>query len=591
MQTWLRLASSVLLVWLHMVALATGEEAGLVTLPAGSTFELGAECPSPHVLVPVTPQPDLNSAVKPQVFSVRLGNQFDERLHEAFEAEWVKNDSAADVQAIKLTVKNYAAVARPGTYDITLRLLSIQEARALKLVKLQVIHPPAKLRSPLDTLIVERTRYLPGWDHPSYTSSTKILLALTETSNHSCLTGLRAQPIRNAAIGDRQVTGHLHFSPGGQALPVTQLAAGGNLTIGYEPVGDFPLGVVKGTLEVTAAELNDALPLNFEVRSRLWSGYLVIFIVAGLVVSYFLKVKLQRDIALDEARVQALKTLELAQTEYARRLDGGFRNAIEAELTALHAAIDGNDAAVLARTNDDLDKALRAALQNLTARKQALQKQVDELLTVTNNMWEVPPAVQAVLSKANKAMDAIVQHLASDDISQAQKESDLLKGDLATELRDAVSQWQRDIRSYLNDLAAATQGIPAVVKAAFAKMVDQVTPVIGTAKLSNAPAATEIVQALRDLSIELRHARDVLQKLHRALETETAQVEHILANLPLQNPNARTALNAALAALQAQVGNFCASLDQSADDPDAATSRLSAQLAALHDSWRDAVLG
>lgn len=154
-----------------------------------------------------------------------------------------------------------------------------------------------------------------------------------------------------------------------------------------------------------------------------------------------------------------------------------------------------------------------------------------------------------------------------------------------------MSQWQRDIRSYLNDLAAATQGIPAVVKAAFAKMVDQVTPVIGTAKLSNAPAATEIVQALRDLSIELRHARDVLQKLHRALETETAQVEHILANLQLQNPNARTALNAALAALQAQIGNFCASLDQSADDPDAATSRLSAQLAALHDSWRDAVLG
>jgi hypothetical protein len=587
-----KIIASLMFASLQFASLVRGEDASLVDLVGGNVFDLGTQCDALEVLVPVTPKGNIaDLSANPEVVSVRFGNQSDETLRKAFEANW---ETPADVHAIKIIVKDYAAIARSGTYDLTLGLKPSQGNAGRQLLKLQIIHPAAKLRPP-DTLVVERTLRVPGGE--PYV--TKIPLTLTEVSKRSCLTDLRIQPVHNAAIGDSQVTGHLKFLFGdqggvlGNKAPQAKLAAGDHVGVDYQPEGDFPLGTVKGALEVTAVELSDALLLNFEVRSRLSRAYILLFIIAGLFVSYFLKVKLQHDIALGEARLQADKTLKLAEDEAARRLDSDFRTAIVDKVAALRTAIQGNDAPAIAKANDELDTALRSALQNLSTRKAELQKQVDEFLIVTNNAWEVPLSVQqGALLKAKNKMTDVVRLLANDNIGGAQESFNLFKGDLVSDLKEAIRQWQENIRSYLEALKAIKKGISAPVKDAFAKMVDQeVTPVIVPPTLNTtAPAAAEVVQALRDAVIARRHVIDVLRKLDQAIETNAADAKKIVSDSRLAG-DVPAKLTAAISKLEESVANFVSTVDSIAGDPEGAAAKLDSQLADMNDAWQQLVLG
>jgi hypothetical protein len=582
--------SALMFGWLQFASLAAGEEVPLVDLKEGNVFDLGTQCGPLDVLVPVTPKETLDISVSPEVVSARLGNQSDEKLRKAIEASW---ETPPDVRAIRIMVKDYGAVARPGTYDITLGLKTTQEKAGRKLLKLQIVHPAAKLRAPLDTLVVERTRHIPGSAY--LMDVVTIPLNLTEVSKRSCLTDLRIQPVRNAAIGDRQVTGHLKFlfedqgGGPGDKMAQAKLAAGDHFGVDYKLEGDFPLGIVKGALEVTANELSDAVPLNFEVRTKLSPClYIPLFIIAGLIVSYFLKVKLQNDITLAEARLQADKTLELAEREAARRFDSEFRAAISEPLTNLRTAIAGSNASTISKANDDMNKALTDALQKLTASKAALQNEVDDLLKITDNSWEVPKGVQEVLAKAKATMDQIIHLLANDNIAEARKTFGVFKGDLVSNLSDAITQWQQKMIGYLEDLKAAKRGIPAAVKASFATMADLVTPVIGKPKLDTGAGTDVVLQALRDTVIARRHALDVLQKLGPAVEADVTAAQKILGKLA--GDKAAISTNA-ISELEKSVAAFISSTASGADDPGLFAAKLEAELSVMDTNWREVILG
>lgn len=570
---------------------ASGEEIPLVDLIGGNAFDLGPGCDKLQVIVPITPNGNLNTSVNPEVVWVRFGNQSNETLRRAFAASW---ETQNDPHAIKITVENYAAIAQSGAYDVTLGLKSKDGTAGQKLLKLQIIHPPAKLRSPLDILIIERTRWFPFL--PDYATLSSISLSLTEISKRSCLTGLRIQPIHNAAIGDRQVTGHLRFLMGNRAgnkdatigdeVASAKLEAGGHTNVGYETEGDFPLGTVKGSLEVSAAELSDALPLNFEVRSRLASIYILVFIVFGLFMSYFLKRKLQPEITLGQALIQGRRLLKHVEDEAFP--DSEFHTNIGEALKKLKQVLTGSDAVAVSTASNELDKAFSDARQRLFERRALLQKQIDGFLVITRNDWEVPTVIRKVLEDARGKMNAIEGFMKKNDIGNAESAFRLFKIKFPSALKDAISNWEDGIKSYWETIKAAKQGITATTKAMFAKIADdEIKRVIDPLQFGNTDQAPEV--ALQNVVIAREHALRVAKGLEQAIQADVTNAKNILDTAKLSQET-RDRLNAAFSKLQSIVKSRASSAVPAADDPAAELTELERQLSEMNHSWLEMML-
>src|SRR5205823_13833705 len=99
----------------------------------------------------------------------------------------------------------------------------------------------------------------------------------------------------------------------------------------------------------------------------------------------------------------------------------------------------------------------------------------------------------------------------------------------AADLKEAITQWRQQIRSYLEVLKSPNPGISAPVQAVFVKRVDdEVMPVINSPPLdTEAAAAAELVRALRNTVIARRRAIEVFDKLHQAIENELTEAKRI----------------------------------------------------------------
>lgn len=561
-------------------------KADIVTWATTNVADVCVSCPEAKVRLAVSPvKPELKADdVKLSVVEVALGNQKSNELQSAFSPSWEKDNDGRPT-AIVLKVVTPSTLAKSGTYDMLLALRPATGTPAR--LKLQIIHPAAKLRA-LDTLIVSRI-YTFGW-HVD-----KLPLTLSETSGRSNLTGIQIRPIRGATGPEGQVTGHLEFphqtSTAGNgkssvAMPKPiDVEAGKSAEVPYNLAGEFPLGKASGSLEATAPELADTVPFNFEVRSRLARWYIFLFIVPGLLIGWFLKVELQHNIEMGEARLRATVLLDQIQADFNNRKDAQFRSGIETALIELERAIKVEDPKELDTKKQALDQAWRTALQSLAVKRQAAQASIDALVAVTNSSWPVPNPVDTAITNAKASLTAILQLMASDDVGTADKKRQTAQEALGISLDKAAKDWQRDIEDYLlNGLANADKGISSVLKTGFQKLVTDTLQSIGKARLSAIPTASDMMQFLHDLSAELRIARDTLIRLARNISAEFNNANTILSTrVEHLDP-------AAVQNLRSKVATLTTSLEQAAKDPTKALTELPNELLNLHAAWTAALL-
>jgi len=296
-----------------------------VRLETSTPIQICPSCTEVHVLL----VPDEKSTIKigegPKVEEVYLGGA-ESRDAAKFSAKWVSNKFPREI-TIALDQNE---TKQTGTYDLYLDLQPESNPGAGRL-KVQVSRAAATIET-IPKLIIDRTYWF-----IAVSSDTHPDLLVTETSKKSDISISAVRPLSNSSVGTEPVGGKLRFDSKQPTIP-----AGKQAPLPYSLDGNFPLGNATGTMKIDAPQLAKPVSFDFEVRSRVHWIYIGITIALGLVVSYFVKVRLQQKIELDQARLDARKLIERIEREALRHADPTFLGAYQNQRDALNHAMVGS---------------------------------------------------------------------------------------------------------------------------------------------------------------------------------------------------------------------------------------------------------
>jgi hypothetical protein len=487
----------------------------LVELPAGQVYELKIDEDVERVWISLnSPQGGTldGLAVGGTPVDVALGNRHESSLGGAFTAT-LKPPSKDQSPGIELALQ-MATLPEPGTYDVQLQLTQGQERQ---LLKLQIIIPEAQLRA-LTPPLIDRVIGVTGRSEISSTP-----LVLSETGKRSRVTGLAVQPITPGTLGDKTVTGHLSFSPGGE--PPIIIPPGGTKTIAYALGGDFPIGTVKGSVELSSPQLKAPLAVSYEVRTRRTKAWIFLLLAAGLAVGFLTRNWLVYQVSLNEKRVE-LESLRL-------RLEGELRRIPDAQLhRELNATLDS-----LAQARDEevkeLSEKVVAADQRFSQARADLEKRRAEeesklatLKQLLEAAWSVPDEVGNLLRGAQEGLARSQKALQDHDVVTASQERDQLERGLGKDVVARLGSWQTSVEDLTQQLADAPLPLRKVDQPAVTSQLEQIRGAVGQLPLDTVhPDLKAILEKthqarslLRGTAPRLRsHVRRVLQGVRDAL--------------------------------------------------------------------------
>jgi hypothetical protein len=562
----------------------------IVTLDSGPIVQLCANCSPRQLRLAVTAKSSLRikksktGQEDPEVIEVSFGNARDSSFVREFVPRWELSKCGIP-RALLIGVSD--KIRKAGNYDLVLSLQP-KTAPAAPRLKVQVVHPASKLELP-DKLLVDRTEY---W--PFHTATDKMRFDIREASAASEVMDVGLQA-RTSTLGSDMVTGQLAIDvrPSGTP-PAPFIAAGQTRELNYDLSGTFPLGVVTGSVRFFAPELTDPATLNFEVRSKLTKLYMLIAIMLGLLLSWYLKVYLHNRIELAEAVSKAASLLDRVQTDWNSHHDQPFRDALTPRITALSDAIQERDAAAIALAITPLDEAWRVALQDYAARSQGAHAALDELRKATDSAWILPAAALAVLAGAKDAaggdidISDIQAQLVQNDAAVASDAIIQLRQRLGRQLRECGSNWHDNVMLYLHRLAEARAGIPARIVAQLGEALgknEQQLNRMNPDQLVPDPSTATIIQFLRDFEGEYRVAGALLRELGLRLGGEWTEFTKVL-DLSAED----VAADARLLHLKTAIDAFTNDARQAVPEPQAALDHIQEDLAELQQAWRAAIL-
>lgn len=559
----------------------------VVTLDSGPLVQLCASCWPRELLLAVTAKKGLqikkskSGQEDPVIIEASYGNVRDAQLASAFAPRWELSPSGTP-QALLIKVDD--GIRKTGNYDLVLSLQP-KTAPLSPRLKIQIVHAAAKLGLP-DKLLVNQTEY---W--PFHTTIEKMQLDVRETTSASDVMQVELDS-GPSMQGTEMVTGKLVIDA---SPPPSKpfVIAGQSRTLGYEVSGDFPLGVVSGSVRFTAKELTDPASLNFEVHSRLTKFYIFCAIVFGLVLSWYLKVHLHNRIELADAVSKAATLLDNVQADWNSHHDQPFRDALDPGLAALRGAIEARDAAAIGTEMTHLDAAWRGALQAFATENQNAIAALDEIRKITDSSWILPSAALEVLNEAKSAPGGAVD-VASIQVQLAQKDPTAaaaaivqLRQRLAQHLRTCGIAWHGDINQYLESLAEARAGIPADVLAQFTAQLqknEQQLSRMNPDPLVAGPTAAAVIQFLRDFEGEYRLAGQLLRELELRLPREWTEFTKVLGLSPQD-----VARSPELSHLKSALDDFGRRLGTATSEPGTASKQLQKDLEELQERWKTAL--
>jgi hypothetical protein len=427
----------------------------------------------------------------------------------------------------------------PGTYHVRVQLEPKDEVGKRSYLELDLEHASAVVRA--QPLILERFR---GWGGEY---DQKSQLALQETSQKAAVTW-------GTVVPATAFTG-----PDGLALPAKigfpefDLSPGSSVLLEPTLSGDFPIGVSRATFEVRAPQLRTPLEVSCEVRTRLHSVWLFVFLLFGLGLSWLLRNVFERRLARAEQQSRIDQTLRAIE-----RADGAdpiLRAALaeaRAPLDTLYRTV-GAKAEEITTQLTVAQQALDKALEDLAKRREETEADARELMQALDFPAALPPEVRAALEAGRPGLHQALSAFTNGNITSASALLDSARAEVTRRVVSAVQSWLREVRrgvsgavelkgslADLRDLEALPRVRTALAELEGKTELAELLEPASAAWQSSLELATETRDAISGYALEIAESlpgsggnaiRDVVAELTAPSEAEQRPETWLLALL------------------------------------------------------------
>ena len=490
----------------------------VVTSPVSLVADMCESCQPPQVILPLTIAGGDATKLTVRPLDVSTANRHDGAYLKAVKAEIVTDKGSSTLQ---ITVAP-GTLRDDGTYVVVLEINA--EGQKPQTMSLQLVRTAATLHS-FGTVVVDRVLGVP-WDPP-----TTVPLTLHETSTRTGLSSIRILPPTPQPPGQiaiETVPKACSSGPADKPGDGLQLSAGGRACLAYTSTGDFPWGSQTQTYSIVSPELATAAPVTFDVRTRLATVYILVFVLLGLIASFIVKVILQRRVEREEARLLAFELLEKVGADLQKHKDSTFTSAIDGLFKALATAADNADAAGIAAARTALDTAWRAALDDLGKRRLAVQQELDVLRSTSETPWKAPTDLLRIVAQLRTATDHIRELLAGGLVTDAAAATQQARQQAVSVLAPALSTWQDNTVTLFDAIAGAPAGLSPTVKDAATQAIAESKAKIGTTGVKPNASADDLLAAMTGAADEYRAAQRVARTVNGNLEREVDRIANVL---------------------------------------------------------------
>jgi hypothetical protein len=388
----MRLISYAILVSSTLAA-AQGMDTGAATPPpivafALTELDLFDRGTQSVVSVPITAAEGItvDRKLEVDVLTVAVGGTYAPAL-----AHDITGAAGADATSIALTVALDRFHAHE-IYSVTIRVSKEGTAKPVAPVTqvLRLRHVPARARVVPDTLVIERTEYLPwigAWHVP--------VLELEELSGRSQLTPDPAvRDLHDAHTASAMLAAPIRFAPPASVGPGSHEAV--TVTVGDHVSND----TVDGTAEIRAPQLDAQVTIKYELRTTIWGGWIALALALGLLVGYAIKPRIYQHLAVLRWRREIAEIAEAASAHTAHP-DAAFAAACARVVQQCRDAMAHPRRAATDRDKqrDDLQKALDAAVTAWRDALAAAKAATLDLERIVETTWSVPAELAPQLAQ------------------------------------------------------------------------------------------------------------------------------------------------------------------------------------------------
>lgn len=381
----------------------------------------------------VTPKPQFSKkAITVTVKSIAAGSRTDPGLTGLFQVSLVQ--PSTPLVSFDILVPKNASVL-PGTYQATLVFAAAQTEQT---ANVQLTIPSAILTGP-PTFQLTRVLFWPfPVDNPK--------LEIWETSGKSPA-DVQARQTEPFASAEGQFGGQIQVDPGA-------LVQDGHTTLNYTLHDDFPIGPVSAKIAISSHQSQAPLVIPVQVRTRLTRVVLLIIIITGLALGFFLRIVLKPKIETGEARKRAAEAYKnLADSNEIP--DATFQEAVWKALSDLQKAVQAATA-----TSVTIDAAIttagearQKALDNLQIRLKDAETKINQLAEVVTPAWILSGAMTELLTVAKERVEIANHFLKASDAVNALATVQSATDDLRTSLSKRTEDWRNSAAHLLRQFA------------------------------------------------------------------------------------------------------------------------------------------
>lgn len=500
----------------------------------------------------------------PYVVEFSMGDLRLDTSKKSLQAKW---EGPAGAESLVLILDS--SIRRPGAYRAI--LAPLPKSKPLQRLTLQITLHAATLKLLPEKLVVDRR--IGFFCGPELVAPP---LSIMEESG----VGIRALSASSYASQAGLLPTSAGIVPSASSVPVKPR---GIVSVPYNLIGDFPLGVVNGKLLFAAEELAESKVVDYEVRSRLSSSFIPFLILLGMTLGYFVRVYLAKVISVAAATDQATVLKDQIADSMTERPDEKFWKTFEAEWSDLARALKQGTAVGITAAVTALDTKWRAALTDFAQREQAAQADVESLRQLVPPPLPLPAAVRQILLPAEQALNSALSNLKRRDVWGAQREINAAVADLGRNFLESALDWQDSATTVLKHLSDKPPGLPASVTQDLSQRVNADPKLDRIKAESSVSTAAEIRTLELVLHAEFREVHLILQELWNRLETEWNLVKEAVKGV-------RPILTGAFDDLEKSVTGMKSWLLDAVEDPPAFLAEMPERLQTIDNQWQAAIL-
>jgi hypothetical protein len=416
-----------------------------MTLTRGSSFEVALKEAKEILTLDADLRPDLR---KDSLFitlkDVKYDKHPDNTYITAFNGIILQRNNTLNTARLLIPIRNNPPL-NPGAYMLSLQLRKVSDsASVLQPFQLTITVKNAVLRLP-STVIVTSSQFLPWFPYKTGGSTLKI----QEQSGNAFVEPISIRQVSLLDAQGQPVAASLNFDYPKNIEPAKESS------VDYKVAGDLRPGKVIGTFEVVAPQLADPVPLRFEITTKQGAGYLLLTIIASLVAGYFIRIALEKKIALNSTRLKGWDLVSRIELQLAEKRDFKFHDELDRPLKDLKTSLESAEREKLDGLIITIDSLLQKSLEEFFGRQQVLQGELNKFSELVNANWAVPQEFSPIFNSAVVG----VQNASSTsltDIGEAEQNLKETKKDFQSGIADAMLLLKKDI---VNGLIANRAGL------------------------------------------------------------------------------------------------------------------------------------